>query len=159
MYKKILVPLDGSELSECSLAHVKTIALGCGVPEVILLRVVEPLFNPDAASDALAGKELIAQAEEENKAKAKDYMDALGERLGKEGILTQVVLLEGKPADEIMGFADKHGVDLIIMSTHGRSGITRWLLGSVAERVVRHSAVPVLTVSPAECRLSSADSH
>lgn len=149
MYTKILVPLDGSETSECSLPHVKAIALGCGVPDVILLRVVEPIFNVEAEVTAKAGRDLMAQVEEENKENGQAYLNRLVGEFTAEGIHTSAALGYGKPADEIIDFAEKHNVDLIVMCTHGRSGITRWVLGSVAEKVVRHSPVPVLTVSPA----------
>ena len=149
MYKKILVPLDGSKVSEGSLPHVKAIALGCSVPEVVLFMVVEPLLNPEAAVDAKAGRELIAQVEKENKAKDLSYINGISDRLKKEGVSAQAVLQDGKPADEILAYAEKNGVDLIIMNTHGRSGVSRWFMGSVAERVVRHSPVPVLLVSAA----------
>ena len=154
MYKRVLVPLDGSKVSEESLPHVKAIALGCSVPEVILLMVVEPVLNPEAAIDARSGRELIAQVEKENKAKAQSYVNGIGEKLKKEGINSQVVLLTGRPADEILAYAEKHDADLIIMSTHGRSGVSRWFLGSVAERVVRHSPVPVLLVSASGRRMN-----
>jgi nucleotide-binding universal stress UspA family protein len=149
MYKKILVPLDGSKISEGSLPHVKAIALGCSVPEVVLFMVVEPLLNPEAAVDVQAGRELIAQVEKENKAKDLAYIDGVSDSLKKEGISAVAVLQDGKPAEEILAYAGKNGVDLIIMNTHGRSGVSRWILGSVAERVVRHSPVPVLMVSAA----------
>ncbi len=158
MYTKILVPLDGSEMSESSLPHVKSIALGCGVPDVILLKVVEPVFNPEAEVTAKVGKDLLTQIENENKAKDKAYLDGMVAKLKAEGLDADSALGYGKPADEIIDFAEKHNVDLIIMCTHGRSGITRWVLGSVAEKVVRHSPVPVLTVSPAG-RKSTAGAH
>jgi len=149
MYKKILVPLDGSKVSEGSLSHVKAIALGCEVPEVILLTVVEPVLNPEAAIDARAGRDLIAEVEKENRDKLQTYINGVAEKLKNEGITARTVLLSGKPADEILAYAEKNGADLIIMSTHGRSGVSRWLLGSVAERIVRHSPIPVLMVSAA----------
>lgn len=154
MYKKILVPLDGSKLSESSLPHVKAIALGCSVPEVVLLRVIEPVLNPEAAEDAMAGRELIAQVEKNNRAKVQSYIEALGKQLQKEGVNARAVSRAGKPAEEILAFAAEQGVDLIIMSTHGRSGVTRWFLGSVADRVVRHSTVPVLLISAAGLQTS-----
>ncbi len=149
MYTKILVPLDGSETSESSLPHVKAIALGCGVPDVILLMIVEPVFNQEAGTTDMVGRDLMAKVEEENKEKNRVYLNRLVGGFTAEGIHTSAALGYGKPADEIIDFAEKHNVDLIVMCTHGRSGITRWVLGSVAEKVVRHSPVPVLTVSPA----------
>ncbi len=154
MYSKILVPLDGSELSECSLPHVKAIARGCNVPEVILLRVIEPIFNQEAVSDLKSGRDVVAEAERQNGLKVQAYLDALRDKLAADGISARTMTEEGRAADRIVDLADKEKVDLIIMSTHGRSGVTRWLLGSVAEKVLRHSRIPVLTVSPSAFRQS-----
>lgn len=148
MYKKILVPLDGSEFSECSLAHVKAIALGCSVPEVILMRVIEPVLNPDVVATAPLAQDWMKQVEEENYAKTKDYLTGLASKLKQDGVSAQTILREGKTAEEILAYSSKNGVDLIVMSTHGRSGVPRWFLGSVAERVARYSTVPVLLVRP-----------
>ena len=150
MYKKILAPLDGSKLSECSLPHIKAIATACGVPEVVLLKVVEPVFNLETEATAKVGRDLMAEVEQASWDKDKVYLDGLVSKLTSAGIHASAMLTKGKPADAIIDFAQKNHVDLIIMSTHGRSGVTRWLLGSVTDKVVRHSAVPVLTVSPAD---------
>ncbi len=153
MYKKILAPLDGAELSECSLQHVKAVAAGCNVPEVVLLRVVEPLsaYNISALSEA--GGDWITQAEKENEAEAKDYISKMARKLNEEGITARGDTIYGRAAEEILDYAEKNKVDLIIMSTHGRSGISRFAFGSITDRVVRHSIVPVLTISPPGCRI------
>ncbi len=152
MYKKILAPLDGSEFSECSLAHVIAVATGCNVPEVILLRVVEPLPASTVSALAEAGGNLIAQVEQDNNTEAEDYILHMVEKLKKEGISAQGVTVAGEADESILDYAGKNQADLIVMSTHGRSGISRFAFGSVADRVVRHSTVPVLTVSPPGCR-------
>ena len=152
MYKKILAPLDGSKVSECSLPHIKAIATACGVPEVVLMMVVEPVFNVEAEATARVGRDLMAEVEQANWDKDKAYLDGVATKLKADGIQAQAVLAKGKPADTIMDFAQKNNVDLIIMSTHGRSGVSRWLMGSVTDKVVRHSPVPVLTVSPTETK-------
>jgi nucleotide-binding universal stress UspA family protein len=154
MYKKILAPLDGSKLSECSLEHLKAIAIGCAVPEVILLRVVEPLSALATADLAQAGGNLLAKEEQQSKDEAQDYLSKLDAKLKKEGLATKAVSVYGRAAEVILDYASKNKVDLIIMSTHGRSGVSRWAFGSITDRVLRHSAVPVLIVSPAACRTS-----
>lgn len=157
MYRKILVPLDGSELSECSLQHVRAIATGCNVPEVVLLRVVEPL-SAQAVSSYLeagpTGADLLTKTETQNKADAEDYISKLSEKLKREGIAAQTAIVDGWPADVILDYAKNNHIDLIVMSTHGRAGISRWAFGSAADRVIRHSVVPVLVVSPPGCRIS-----
>jgi nucleotide-binding universal stress UspA family protein len=151
MYQKILAPLDGSELSECSLQHVKAIAQGCQVPEVIILRVAEPIHSSDLAAYAEAGINIdVLMRDIESTAQA--YVSKMTEVLKGYGITAKGVITTGWAADSIMKYSDENGVDLIIMSTHGRSGISRWFLGSVAEKVVRHSIVPVLIVSPPGCK-------
>lgn len=151
MYKKILAPLDGSELSECTLEHLKAIATGCQIPEVVLLRVVEPL--PHVYGDGGLPPGWHDEAQKKAEEFARDYLAKVAVSLKKEGISAETALVSGRAADAILDYAREHQVDLIIMSTHGRSGVTRWVMGGVADRVVRHSLVPVLTVSPAGCRI------
>lgn len=149
MYKKILVPLDGSKFSECSLEHVKAVAAGCKIPQVLLLMVVEiPLQLLER------GEEWRREVEERGRAWAEDYLAKLANSLKKEGIAAQTAVLSGWPADKILDYADQNQADLIVMSTHGRSGVTRWVTGSVADRVLHHSKVPVLAVPPPGCRTS-----
>jgi len=147
MYNKILVPLDGSQLSECSLEHVKAIATGCNVPEVILVRIIEPVHGY-----AVLGEDWYKEAEKKAKATISNYLAGVADELTKSGIKVTTVILQGEPAEEILGYAEKNDVDLIIHTTHGFSGIVRWAIGSVADRVIRHAKVPVLTVAPSSCR-------
>jgi len=149
MYKRILVPLDGSELSESIMAHVKAIAEGCGASEVVLLRVLEPLSSQVAAQ---TGDILTQNIEEIAKADAADYLSTVAGGLKQEIAGLQTTVLWGKPADEILDYVGNKQVDIIIMSTHGRSGVSRWVFGSVADRVIRHSPVPVLVVPPPGAR-------
>lgn len=162
MYKKILVPLDGSKLSECSLNHVKAIAIGCKVPDVVLLMVLQkPIIGiPEASGEKMAraiGKEL-EKAEKETHKKAEAYLAKVANNLKKSGITAQTITLWQKMAEgvaeDIINYARDKKVDLIIMTTHGRSGISRWALGSVTDKVVRHANVPVMTISPPGCRKS-----
>ena len=148
MYKKILVPLDGSEYGECSLPHVRAIATGCSVPEVVLLRVIEPI----PSVGGYLNSEWIENAGKRAEAMIEDYLARLAGTLKSEGIAASTKIAKGNAADEILTYAAKNKVDLIIMGTHGSSGIVRWVLGSVADRVVRHASMPVLVVAPATCR-------
>lgn len=147
MYKKILVPLDGSALSECSLEHVKAIASGCNVPEVVLVRIIEPVHGY-----AVLGEDWYREAEKKAKEVINSYLSGVADDLKKAGINVTTVILQGEPAEEILGYAEKNNVDLIIHTTHGFSGIVRWAIGSVADRVIRHAKVPVLTIAPSSCR-------
>lgn len=152
MYNRILVPLDGSDLSECSLEHAKAIASGCRVPETILLRVVEPLSTETVSALAQAGDDLLRKAELDSQVEARDYMERIKSSLINDGWAVEAVVVDGKAAEEILDYVKNNKVDLIVMTTHGRTGISRWYFGSVAERVMQHSAVPVLMISPPGCR-------
>ena len=85
---------------------------------------------------------------------AKNYLSEMAGRLKAEGIAVENDMAYGLPADEILNYAEQKQVDLIVMSTHGRSGISRWFSGSVSEKVVRQSLTPVLIVTPRGCRKS-----
>ena len=149
MYKKILAPLDGSKFSECNLEHVRTIATGCQVPEVVLLRVIEPMQQVYQLSEKWQ-----RDVEEKALVAAKDYLAKVADDLKKDGVSAETVVILGKPDEAILDYATQNQVELIIMSTHGKSGVSRWAFGSVADRVLRHSPVPVLIAAPAACRVS-----
>ena len=158
MYKKILVPLDGSALAECALEHVKAIALGCNVPEVVLIRVVEPNYAvSEALSDgAIIYTELINQIQKD----AEEYINSITIQFKlNTGLAVRSFLAYGNAANEILDHAKNTGVDLIIMTTHGRSGVSRWLFGNVADRVSHHSTVPVLIIAPSGCRVDTTDQN
>lgn len=155
MYKKVLVPLDGSELAECVLPHVETIARGCGTQSVVFLRVVEPFIYMMASGWENGGSffsgDEIERINSENRAAAKRYLDQLLSRTKYDGVNVQSAIITGKAADSIAEYATKNGVDLITIATHGRSGISRWVWGSVADRVLRSAGVPVLMVRAPGC--------
>jgi nucleotide-binding universal stress UspA family protein len=152
MYQKILIPLDGSELSECSLQHAKAIAEGCHVADVIVFRVIEPLSAQAISALAEAGDDSLRKALERNEQGAKDYVLKVRNHLQTQGLNSRAVTVEGGAADAILSYAEKNNVDLIVMSTHGRSGLSHFFFGSVAEKVSRHSRVPVLLLAPEGCR-------
>jgi len=155
MYTKILAPLDGSDFSECTLGHVRAIATSCNVPEVVLLRVLEPLEGvyEKMSEHEKMSEPWISEMQDKAQAVAEDYLSELTDNLKKEGIAAEGVVVRGRAAEEILEYAKNNQVDLIIMSTHGRSGVSRWFIGSVADRVVRHCVAPVLLASPSSCRL------
>lgn len=152
MYKRILIPLDGSELAGCSLEHARAIAQGCNVTDVVILRVIEPLSPQTVAALAEAGDDSLRRAIEQNEQDAQDSVLKVQDNLKTRGVSARAVTVKGRAADEILSYAEKNAVDLIAMSTHGRSGLSRFFFGSVAEKVSRHSRVPVLLISPEGCR-------
>lgn len=152
MYKKILVPLDGSELAECVLPHVEAITKGCSVPDVIFVRVFEPLRRMGAGGDYYVGVEEWGELEKEHRAATQDYLKKLVARLKFENANLQwKVLPPNGVAESIAEFVTKNDVDLIVISTHGRSGVSRWVFGSTADRILRSSCVPVMMVRAPGC--------
>jgi nucleotide-binding universal stress UspA family protein len=151
MYEKNLVPLDGSDLAECVLPHVESIAKGCGVQDVVFLRVVEPFTTSTGALGPIFTEQDRQNINSQNRAAAERYLSQLVNHTKYRGVTTQSEVVVGSPADSIADYADKNGVDLIIIATHGRSGVSRWVWGSVADRVLRSASVPVLMVRAPGC--------
>ncbi|UCC90646.1 MAG: universal stress protein [Dehalococcoidia bacterium] len=107
---------------------------------------MEPVVIPLAGGQYVVDQ--AVEAREKADTDAKNYLNKLADQLEKEGMSIKTVITHVMPADDILNYATKNKVGLIIMSTHGRSGISRWLFGSVAEKVIRHSTVPVLISPP-----------
>jgi nucleotide-binding universal stress UspA family protein len=149
MYKKILVPLDGSKFAECVLNHVKSVAEGCCVSEVILLFVVESVKGVWNVPENWVGESL-----KQSTLSAETYLKEISSDLIQRGIPVTSKVLQGPPAETILSYAQANAVELIITSTHGRSGIKRWVFGSVADKVIHQSLIPVLIVTPPGCRQS-----
>ena len=155
MYRKILVPLDGSELSECSLEPLRALTTSGNITEVIILRVLEPMHSQTLAALSEAGGTLLKEIEDNRGKEAKHYIQNIATKLQNEGIKAEPIMIPGNPGDVILNYAKSNNVDLIIMSTHGRSGISRWVMGSVTNKVLNHSPIPVLIIIPKGCRISS----
>lgn len=135
---KIFVPLDGSLLAELALPHAVELAKRMAL-ELVLLRVYDPL-----SYGHLPRLDLIA---EELREEAKNYLEEKARRLRDQGIeRASPLVLEGYPSAQIVDLARAEPEGLLVISTHGRSGISRWLLGSVTERVIRHARGPLLVV-------------
>ena len=151
MYKKTLVPLDGSELAECVLPHVDSIAKGCGVQDVVFLRVVEPFRIPSGYGSAGLNEEDIRRIDSNNKASAESYLSQLVNRVKFDRATIHSEIIFGKTPEGIVDYTTKNDIDLIIIATHGRSGISHWVWGSVADRVLRSVCVPVLMIRAPGC--------
>jgi len=150
MYQKIVAPLDGSELAECVLPHVEAVGKGCEVRDIILIRVVEPLEIPTRGGIAFS-KDDLHQIETEQRSEADQYLKKIAGRLKEKGLLVRTEVLEGKVAQAIAEYTKKNEADLIVLATHGRSGLGRWYWGSVADRLLRSVCVPVLMVRAPGC--------
>lgn len=135
MFERILVPLDGSAEAESVFQPLAPI-LRRTDPEVILLQAVSlpSMTNPEHMGSILTGMEL----------EATDYLERHCRRLRGEAIRARTLVLPGRPAEAILAAAESEEASLIAISTHGRSGVSRLVLGSVTEEVLRRSPVPVL---------------
>ena len=153
MIKRILVPLDGSELAEGVLPHAADLAKGLQA-EVVFIQVVNVL-SPIQPMEPISGPAVMPllslpeDVEAERKA-AEDYLSRVVTDWRAMGINACCEVVLDAPASSIVGYARSHQVDLIAMSTHGRSGLSRLVFGSVAEQVVREAGIPVLLVKPGQ---------
>ena len=145
-WKTILVPHDFSSPANHAAALARDEAKAHG-GKLLLLHVVElpaqftqdTALVPDTTGAPVSVRDYATRG-------AESHLDDIAARLGKDGTKPTVFIRFGKPAEEILAFAEDNAVDLIVMGTHGRTGLAHLLAGSVTERVVRTSKVPVLTV-------------
>ena len=146
MYQRVLVPLDGSELAECALSHVRSLVKAGSVGKVTLLHIIR-IDVPGAHIDLSGFRELAF-------ASGNKYLAEMESRLVSAGVKVKTEVLEANwTASSITEYAEKNGIDLIVMSTHGYTGFKRVMLGSVAHGVLNQSPVPVLLIRPEACRL------
>ena len=150
MYQHILVPLDGSELAECVIPHVKAISVGCAVVRVTLIRGVGPLHIRGGLETHISAeeRERIERLATES---AREYLEKVAAQLKSEGIPADVEIVHGDVVNTLIEYANKNGVDLIILATHGRGGISRWVWGSVTDRILRSSCTPVTMIRAPGC--------
>jgi nucleotide-binding universal stress UspA family protein len=154
MYKKILVPLDGSKLAECVLPHVQAITTGCKIATVVFVRVVDPakLSASLPAQGELGSQEKNRrELQSQRKKTAEAYLKKIVADTVIENAAIQYKVLEGKVAETLADWAEKNNVDLIIIASHGRSGISRWMMGSVADRILHSVCAPVFMIRAPGC--------
>lgn len=144
MYSRIVIPLDGSELSETALETAIEFSRRFDAP-LHVMRVVDSQsleqLGGSAVSFNYSGLADILEAETDD---AKEYIASLVSRLESDGLTVTHDVRIGPVARGIL--SELQGGDLVVMASHGRTGIRRWVLGSVAEEVMRHADVPVLLV-------------
>lgn len=142
--KKILLPLDGSPVGEAALPYIVTIAqaLDC---EVILLGVVEVVQH----IHTIGGPDHFVYSEqqiEQMKGETNSYLQKVSKRFVKGKV--RIVLRTGDPAQEIIKISTEENVNMVAMSSHGKSGITRWVMGSVSNKILHSGKTPILLVRP-----------
>lgn len=138
MYRKILVPLDGSTLSERAIIPALEIAQR-RQSALYLCRSHEPTLLSPAAKGFVNQGELHQREQEEIETYLKSKLPTTYDKC-------EIAVLKGDAAEAILSFAEEEEIELIVLTTHGDSGFGRWLFGSVAERVTRHSPCPVLSI-------------
>jgi nucleotide-binding universal stress UspA family protein len=142
LIKKILLPLDRSASGEAAVPYIEEMAQGLGA-KLVLFHIVEPpvqtLTDPDVNTANV-------YSQKRERAAIAAYLSNIEKRLKTKGLSVSSVSEAGAPADVIIDYAHENAIDLIAMSTHGRSGIGRWLLGSVTEKVINAADTPVLVV-------------
>jgi nucleotide-binding universal stress UspA family protein len=151
MYKRVLVPLDGSRVAEGILPLVLLITGPLDL-EVVLVRVVPPITPQALEGIGPFMVDVVATRLEE----AREYLAGVAANLRKHGVRAMTEARTGEPVTELVAAAREPGADLIAMTTHGRSGFGRMLFGSVAEAVLRQAKVPVLMMRLTERQVSAA---
>ncbi|MBI3949809.1 MAG: universal stress protein [Acidobacteria bacterium] len=150
MFKKILVPLDGSALAEEALPYAEDMAR-TRQSEIFLFRVAMTNVTSDAMVSLEQGnpeyRAYTMEIEQPIVESVNKYLDTIQHALEQRGLpVHKVIKRDGHPASAILSFAQEAGIELIVMSTHGRSGLNRLIYGSVTERVLRGTGIPVLVV-------------
>ncbi len=178
MYKKVVVPLDGSKLAELALPHLEEIARGCSIPNILLVSVTEMVqgnvprsqvfedFVPESPTPGplttvssvqlsivynthASGVQEIPRMFGKMARTASDYLCRIAERLEAKGFAVTATVLLGNPAEQIVSYVDEQGADLVVMASTGKSRMSRWDMSRIAEKVIRDTCVPVLLVKPA----------
>jgi nucleotide-binding universal stress UspA family protein len=177
MYKRIVVPLDGSDLAELALPHLQSIAKGCSTADIYLISVTEMIkgrigqnkiqssFVPEkpvamrlpAAAAAQAtilfdvheyGLQEVPVAFGKMVKTANDYLCRKAEQLERKGFRVTATVLMGDPAGQIIRFAKEKDADLIIMASTGKSKISKWDMSHISAKVTKDTNIPVLLVKP-----------
>ena len=148
----ILVPLDGSPQSEAVLPYIENLAAKLKT-KIILLHIIAQPYLVYAGTEGVVAVPYTKEELKMKKTSVKDYLEKLRRSLGEKGIRTSTRIIVGEPAEEIIKYAKEINADIVAMSTHGRSGLSRWEHGSVADKVLHAGDAPLLLVrEPAEKR-------
>jgi nucleotide-binding universal stress UspA family protein len=140
IYKKILIATDGSEYTKNAIDYGIDLAKNTGA-KLLTIYVVDTAAFASIPMDA-AWESMYELLRQEGEVALK----YVAEKAGDEGVEIEGNIIEGHPADEIIKYSEKNSISLIVLGTLGKSGLDRFLLGSVAEKVVRNSKIPVLVV-------------
>jgi nucleotide-binding universal stress UspA family protein len=143
MFHRILVPLDGSSRAEQALPVAARIARFSG-GTVVLLRVISP--SPELGLYPAADPGTIQTINDADLVEARNYLESITSVSSLVDVRMETIVIAGRPAATTLSAVDTHHIDLIVLCSHGYTGMKRWVLGSVAEKVARHASVPVLVL-------------
>ncbi len=149
-YGKALVPLDGSELAECALPYVQNMAKSGFVDEIELARVIHPVevhFTGGVPISREEEDELTGRA----KSVARSYLASVAKKLKDEGGKVSTKVLVGSVAEALDDYIKTSKADMVVMCTHGRSGPSRWVWGSIADKLLRSVCVPIFLIHAPHC--------
>ena len=147
MFKRIMVPLDGSELAECVIPYVENFIDQGQVEFIVFVRVVKPVIPPAGFDESIIRfPENLSKWESEKKTSAEDYLKKVVSRLKQNGVKFQTEVLVGRIGDSLLDYLKANDFNLIVISSHGRSGLSRWVRGSVADKILSASHIPVLMI-------------
>lgn len=155
LLSKVLVPLDGSEVGEAALPFVAELASKLDI-EVVLFQVVAMAYHVYSSGEIVSQVPYTEQEMEPIRRSVRAYLERVAEKLRGEGLKVATETKTGVAAEGIIKAADDLKVDLVAMSTHGRSGVSRWIFGSVAARVLHQGTTPLLLVRAAGANVESA---
>lgn len=142
--RHIVFPTDFSDFARQALDRAASLAKGNDA-ELTVVHVLQPITQ---VASIPVGDMTLPNIDERLREVALDGLSTLATALTDDGVKVSTVLREGRPADEILAVAEERGADLIVISTHGRTGLSRMLVGSVAEQVIRAGPCPVLVWRP-----------
>jgi nucleotide-binding universal stress UspA family protein len=151
LYRKILVALDGSKLAESVFPHLENLLQGLKeVPEIIVAQAVDPISVP-VGREAMQFSTIdqVKEYETHRKKDAEKYLSETASFLAGRGISVKTEVLIGKAGNVLVDYVKKNSIDLVVVATHGRSGIRQVVLGSVAQFLAHSLSVPILMVHPA----------
>jgi len=149
MYERILVPLDGSDVAEAIIPDVEDLVLKMAPVtrvEVVLFQVISKMNYNVLTEDESAQRPYTDNEMKQLTQKAEKYLETVASPMREKDISVNVKVSAGHAAEEILKAAGEVNADLIAMSTHGRSGLRLWALGSITDKVLHESKIPVLTI-------------
>jgi len=142
MFKQILIPLDGSTLAETALPYAKQIIEEAD--KIILLMVIDQISRGDPSFN----RHMILSDQQEDALRklGEDYLAQTATQFASSKLKIETMVVQGSPVDVIVDIAKSSSIDAIVMSTHGRAGLSRWLLGNLTQKVLSVAPCPVLVI-------------